>query len=311
VTNTVRTFLLVSTLFLATAFANAQTCTTPVAQMITPADGSTLQVNPATGLVDFTWCNASADYFVTIETLPGAHDLFFAFAGGPAAGVTTLSLGPSCAAAFPKGCIPQQGEHITFILQTVKNKQIIGTNQYSFTAPSSAAARPDFTVSSSKPSVTIAVPGGTASTVLTITGQAGYNGIVSFACTGLPANSSCAFDPATIAGGGTTTMTITTTPSASLRAPRLHWLATVGGVSFAGLWLAGVPGGRRSRRGRAWLMVFLLGALLMIGGCGGSTSSSATTTVRSTGTPAGTTTVTVAASDGTLTHTMTMTVTVQ
>ena len=53
-----------------------------VARMISPQDGATL---PA-GAVTFQWCNASADYFLAIETVPGAHDIFYAFAGGPGAG---------------------------------------------------------------------------------------------------------------------------------------------------------------------------------------------------------------------------------
>lgn len=51
----------------------------PVAELLGPAPGSTL---PA-GAVTFEWCNATADYFLTVETIPAAHDIFFAFTEGP------------------------------------------------------------------------------------------------------------------------------------------------------------------------------------------------------------------------------------
>jgi hypothetical protein len=80
--------------------------------MISPVNGAML---PA-GAVTFRWCNANADYFLTIESLAGAHDIFFAFAGGAGtgAGVNTLTLGPGCAAVPPTGCIPaKQGNVLT------------------------------------------------------------------------------------------------------------------------------------------------------------------------------------------------------
>jgi hypothetical protein len=123
---------------LAAMAAQAQTCTTPDATLISPTNGAVLQL----GTLTFSWCNASADYFVTIESVPGAHDIFFAFTGGAGGGagqnflslpvVTLPSL--SCATVSPTGCIPALGETIYFTLQTVKAKQILGTHQYTFTA---------------------------------------------------------------------------------------------------------------------------------------------------------------------------------
>jgi hypothetical protein len=121
----------------------AQTICTPdpttgnaVARMISPANGATL---PA-GAVTFTWCNASADYFLTVESVPGAHDIFFAFAGGAGggAGVNTLTLGPGCAAAPPTGCIPALGESIHVTLFTLKQGNILAPSpfQYTYTAAS-------------------------------------------------------------------------------------------------------------------------------------------------------------------------------
>jgi hypothetical protein len=42
--------------------------------MVCPAPGTTLPGND----VIFTWCNANADYFLDIESIPGAHDIFYA-----------------------------------------------------------------------------------------------------------------------------------------------------------------------------------------------------------------------------------------
>lgn len=43
--------------------------------MVCPTPGTTLPGNDVT----FTWCNANADYFLQMESIPGAHDIFFAF----------------------------------------------------------------------------------------------------------------------------------------------------------------------------------------------------------------------------------------
>ena len=52
----------------------AVSCPGAVAQMVCPTPGTTLAGNDVT----FTWCNANADYFLQIESAPGAHDIFYA-----------------------------------------------------------------------------------------------------------------------------------------------------------------------------------------------------------------------------------------
>jgi len=72
---------LVSLLWLAwpvqaqTPCPGSESCTGVVAQMVCPTPGTTLPGNDVT----FTWCNANADYFLQMESIPGAHDIFFAF----------------------------------------------------------------------------------------------------------------------------------------------------------------------------------------------------------------------------------------
>lgn len=53
----------------------SESCPGAAAQMVCPTPGTTLPGNDVT----FTWCNANADYFLEIDSLPGAHDIFFAF----------------------------------------------------------------------------------------------------------------------------------------------------------------------------------------------------------------------------------------
>lgn len=100
-----------------------------VARMISPQDGATLP----TGAVTFRWCNASADYFLAMETLAGAHDIFFAFAGGPGAGVLSLTLGPACAPTPPTGCVPARGEAVFVTLYTLKQGNILAPSPFHYT----------------------------------------------------------------------------------------------------------------------------------------------------------------------------------
>jgi hypothetical protein len=147
--------------------ARAQTCPVDavtgnaVARMLSPTNGSSIPedgqagsptqlpaVDPVSGLagaVTFQWCNAGADYFLTVESVPGAHDVYNAFAGGRGAGVESITLGPTCNTPTPTDpttqCIPSRGEKIFVTLFTLKNNQILAPSpfHYTFTAPSTAA----------------------------------------------------------------------------------------------------------------------------------------------------------------------------
>ena len=98
----------------ATTPASCSGAAPQVAQITSPAPGSTL---PA-GAVTFTWCNANSDYFLTIESLLGARNIFNAFVVGQ----ESITLGPACnvpsATSPTTGCIPQNGETIFVTLWT-------------------------------------------------------------------------------------------------------------------------------------------------------------------------------------------------
>jgi hypothetical protein len=85
-----------------------------VATITSPAPESTLP----SGAVTFTWCNANSDYFLTVESVPGAKDIYNAFVVGQ----ESVTLGPAC--NTPTGtnptsqCIPANGATVYVTLQT-------------------------------------------------------------------------------------------------------------------------------------------------------------------------------------------------
>jgi hypothetical protein len=113
-------------LVLAAVVAQGQTiCPTPDATIISPTPGSVLP----SGAVTFSWCNASGDYFLVVESVPGAHDIFYAIVT-----VTSVTLGPGCATTIPIQCIPPNGETIYVHLQTQINGVWNGGFNYTYTA---------------------------------------------------------------------------------------------------------------------------------------------------------------------------------
>jgi hypothetical protein len=192
----------------------------------------------------------------------------------------------------------------------------IGTATYSLTV---AAATPATYTIAGAPATTTVPAGQPAMYTVKITPTGGFTAPVTFTCSGLPAEATCAFAPGTVtpAGGSvTTTMTITTTAGTMATNVRPGALGSLGrglcGVCLAGWTLLYVP--RRFRGKGRWVMVVLAGMLSagLLPGCGGSQPAGSGTTG---GTPAGTSTVTITASSGTgsaqITQTATVTLVVQ
>lgn len=170
---------------------------------------------------------------------------------------------------------------------------------------------PDFSLPQTLNPITVS-RGKAGTTTLTITGQTGYSGTVSFtasSCVGLPFESTCTFNPPSVTGTGQTTITVTTTaPSAMLHSSRgLEFWASTGTLSFAGMLLIGAP--IRRRRWARMFALLIFGSLLAGVGCGGGSGSSAPPP--NPGTPTGTYTVTVNAVSGALAHSTTFTLTIQ
>ncbi len=175
-----------------------------------------------------------------------------------------------------------------------------------------------FTLESANSSATVSA-GGLVTIALTVTNdETGANANTSFACSGLPAEASCSFSPATVTGSGSTKLTIATTGTQALAVPAdlQPWTAKGGAVLCACILVIIAP--RRARR----QLLFLLALAILPGlvlGCGGggriSNGHGASGGDGGTGTPAGNYTVTVTATSGSgtsaVTQTTTITLTVQ
>jgi subtilase family serine protease len=185
-----------------------------------------------------------------------------------------------------------------------------------FTAFKADNTAPNFSLSASPSAVTIAAPGDSGTTVISVTGVNGYNGTINFSassCAGLPAGSSCSFNPASVTGSGTTTLTISTTaamlvpvshqstPAARAAAGRLMLYL----FGFAILWLA-IQAGRRKLRWSVVAGFLIVACLIGVASCGGSSSSSGGGGT----TPPVPSTVTVTGTDGTNTHSVSFTLTI-
>jgi hypothetical protein len=148
----------------------------------------------------------------------------------------------------------------------------------------------DFSIAAS-PSEQTVYTGEAASYSVMIKPGVGFSLPVALSCTQLPANTTCAFSPATVSSGsGSSKLTVQTTPpqpgaaSASLR-------VKTGFTLLAGFMILFIP--RRLRRHRnSWLMFFAILASLVMGaaisGCGAPGSLAG-------GTPVGTQVVAITA----------------
>src|SRR5271156_315430 len=143
---------------------------------------------------------------------------------------------------------------------------------------------PDYTLTPNPTSKTVS-PGTSATYAIAVAATNGYNGTVSFpasACSALPTGSTCSFNPTSITGSGTTTLTITTTaPTSSLMsAPDVNqhrgnsnlW-ASLAGVGMLGMVLAGDWKKRNRRALGIVLLVIALAMILALVGCGGGSNS--------------------------------------
>ncbi len=170
---------------------------------------------------------------------------------------------------------------------------------------------PDYQISIPNGSANIPA-GQTATFNISITPQGGFNGTINFACSGLPAASTCTFNPTTLTPSGSatsTTLSIATTARSIASAQPMSGatLAAITGFGFLGIVFLGVPARRRSSL--RWAGMMLLGLTLAFGliSCGGHTTTPPTVT----GTPAGSFSVTVTATSGATTHSSVITLNVQ
>jgi hypothetical protein len=144
-------------------------------------------------------------------------------------------------------------------------------------------------------STTLTVKAGqTVSAPLNVTGAAGFSGMVTFACSGLPTNATCSFSPATITVSGATVIStlLSVSTTATTTASRLRPGLATYGLAFAGLLLFWPT--RRSRQ-RIWAVLLFAIAFATLGLNGCSSGSGAPPSAQ---TPAGSYNFTVTASSG-------------
>ena len=194
------------------------------------------------------------------------------------------------------------------------------------------APGPDFAIAFSPSVLTVASPGSSASTTVMVTGGNGFNTPINFAtatCAGLPSESSCSFNPASVAPGGTATLTVSTT-APSLMAPsnrpeggpvawftdsarRVMPITVLGICCLFVMLLVLAPGGNR-RRSLRWIApAMMLAALILNSACGGGGGGTGggSTGPKNPGTPVvQNQTVTVTVTSGTITHSFTFTLNV-
>jgi hypothetical protein len=176
----------------------------------------------------------------------------------------------------------------------------------------------DFGLASSPGSDSVKA-GSPATYNLTITPLGGsFARAVKLACSGLPAEASCTFTPATVTPGGSTatsTLSITTTASTADALPIRRsrhasvyaiWIQ-LQGVGFLGMVLAGRKRSSKKMRALA-LLVLLIAGLILMTGCAGGTGIAP---VNQGGTASGSYTITVTGTSGSLQHSIPVTLTVQ
>src|SRR5581483_8434232 len=195
----------------------------------------------------------------------------------------------------------------------------------------------DFTVSTTPASQTVSAGGGTNYTV-TIGNNNGFSGTVALTAAGLPTGATAVFNPTSINSLGSSTLTVSTTPSTPAGTNNLTITGTSGSLSHnatvtlivtpaADFSISAAPGSQTVTAGNGTSYTATITALNGFGGnvtltAGGLPSgataafnptsvtgsgSSTVTITTSTGTPAGTNTLTLTGTSGSLVHNATVT----
>jgi hypothetical protein len=202
---------------------------------------------------------------------------------------------------------PAQGTN-TISAEYVGDAEILPSTAFQIFVVGNSAG--DFQVSASPSGATIKA-GQTATFTITISPVNGMNSTVTFACSGLPAASSCTFSPASVTPNGSpasTTLTISTTAASSLATPiaRLRPWSFISwplGIVF-GFFVVGTAARRKNIK-RCSAVFGVIALAFLVVSCGGGSPQPNPTT----GTPPGTSSITVTATSGT-SHSSALTITV-
>ena len=246
---------------------------------------------------------------------------------------TASVAGPSGATATPTGSVNfldgstslgsgtlDATAKATFSTSTLSAGSHSITAQYSgdatYTGSTSSAVTqvvgtPTFSLSVNPTTVTVSA-GSSGTTTVTVTPASGFNQQVSFACSGLPAASSCGFSPGTVTPNGTaaasSTLAVATDVAAAvpLRISSVSrgWRGAADAILAVILFgLGRLTWARRLGRRILGALILLVILGLMTNSCGGGSSGPKT--------PKGSSTITVSAAAGSLNQSTTFTLVVQ
>jgi pseudomonalisin len=236
---------------------------------------------------------------------PDGETVTFNLSGGGITGsATATTTGGTAAVTVPTGNGTNQIPGGTFnVTASYPGDTTLGAS----TSTASTLNVQDFTMTPSTLAITVTAPGQSGSGTITFGLLGGVTTAPSFACTGLPSESTCTFASASAT---TETITIGTTAASSLidgplsRGKRIFY-ATLFPALLGLLW----PAARRKSRARTMISFVAVLVLLMLWlpAC----SSSGGGTVHNPGTPVGQTNVTVTATSSSISHTITVNLNVQ
>jgi uncharacterized membrane protein len=194
-----------------TATAGSLTHTTSVTLNVTGGADFSISATPSSRPAT---PGSSVGYTVSVTALNG-------FAGTVSFGVTGLPAGGT--ATFTPTTVSGTGS-TTMTITTPAGATagnylltVAGTNGALSHTANVTLAVSDFTINASPSSRTVGT-GGSAAYTISTTALNGFNGTIAFAASGLPAGTTASFSPTTIAGSGSTTMTLATgsgTPAGS------------------------------------------------------------------------------------------------
>lgn len=137
----------------------------------------------------------------------------------------TAGSGALTVTAPPNGNVAPPGYYMLFLLNSSHVPSIA-----SFVQVTNAQAPPDFSISATPSSQTVA-PGNGANYTVTVTASGGFNGSVSLAASGLPQNSTATFNPTSVSGSGSSTLTVATSTSTPLGSYTITVAGTSGSLS--------------------------------------------------------------------------------
>jgi pro-kumamolisin-like protein len=189
-----------------TASDGTATHSVPLSLEVDPVGDFSMTISPASQSVIQ---GQNIGYGVTVSSLNGFTEIVTMSVSGLPAG-TTATLTPNSV----------QGSGLSSLAIVTSFATPAGTYTFTVTGTSGPFVRtatatlivlePDFSLSASPASQEIIV-GQSTSYSVSLSSVNGYAGTVSFSVSGLPANTTATFNPASLASSGTTTLSITTT----------------------------------------------------------------------------------------------------